>query len=215
MSEDHPPEPPEAPRTTVIGVLGGIASGKSTVARLLAGPQGAVLDADHVAHGVLQSEEIRDLVRERHGEGVLDGRGEVDRAALGAIVFADRDARKELEGWIHPRVRATLHASLEDAAARGVPTVVLDVPLLLEHAEEHGLLELCDHLVFVDAPADARDQRAVRDRGWEPGEVVRREAAQMPLSTKRDRADVVISNDGDLDAVTSQTELALAKLCGA
>ena len=104
---------------------------------------------------------------------------------------------------------------VEDAAARGVPTVVLDVPLLLEHAEEHGLLELCDHLVFVDAPADARDQRAVRDRGWEPGEVVRREAAQMPLSTKRDRADVVISNDGDLDAVTSQAALALAKLCGA
>ena len=67
----------------------------------------------------------------------------------------------------------------------------------------------------VDAPADARDQRAVRDRGWEPGEVVRREAAQMPLSTKRDRADVVISNDGDLDAVTSQAELALANLRGA
>lgn len=215
MSEATPPEAPTGQPTVIIGVLGGIASGKSTVGRLLAGPEGAVLDADEVAHGVLQSEEIRDLVLARHGTQVLDAQGAVDRTALGELVFADRDARIELEGWIHPRVRATLRSSLEDAAARGVPIVVLDVPLLLEHAEEHGLLELCDHLVFVDAPADARDQRAVRDRGWKPGEVARREAAQMPLSTKRARAHVVISNDGDLDSVTSQVELARRHLRGA
>ena len=198
--------------TTVIGVLGGIASGKSTVATALAGPQGLVLDADRAAHEVLHSEEVRDLITARHGEAVLDGDGRVDRAALGAIVFADRDARKELEGWIHPRVRATLRSSLEDAAARGVPHVVLDVPLLLENAEEHGLMELCDHLVFVDAPDDVRDQRAVRDRGWQPGEVARREAAQLPLSTKRERADVVVVNDGDRDSVTEQAARALREL---
>ncbi len=215
MSAAPHPEASAQQPTAVIGVLGGIASGKTTVGRLLAGPGGVVLNADEVAHRVLQSEEIRDLVRARHGPEVLDAEGGVDRAALGALVFADPDARIELEGWIHPRVRATLRTSLEDAAARGVPTVVLDVPLLLEHAEEHGLLELCDHLIFVDAPADARDQRAVRDRGWEPGEVARREAAQMPLSTKRDRAHVVISNDGALDSVTAQVELALRQLRGA
>jgi len=214
MSEEHARPTPLGRPTVVIGVLGGIASGKSTVARALAGPQGVLLDADEAAHRILQSEEVRTLVRERHGEGVLEASGAVDRAALGEIVFADRDARKELEGWIHPRVRATLHGSLEAAAARGAPIVVLDVPLLLEHAEEHGLLELCDHLVFVHAPADARDQRAVRDRGWNPGEVARREAAQTPLTTKRTRADVVISNDGDLDSVTAQAKLALRELLG-
>ncbi|MGD2017625.1 MAG: dephospho-CoA kinase [Planctomycetota bacterium] len=215
MTPSPSPEAHATRGTTVLGVLGGIASGKSTVARALAGPQGVILDADRVAHDALQSEEVRALVVARHGDGVLDAAGAVDRAALGAIVFADRDARTELEGWIHPRVRATLHASLEDAAARGVPRVVLDVPLLLENAEEHGLLELCDHLVFVDAPADARDRRAVRDRGWEPGEVARREAAQMPLSTKRSRADVVVVNDGDLDSVIERTTLALRELTGA
>ncbi|MEM9381576.1 MAG: dephospho-CoA kinase [Planctomycetota bacterium] len=136
----------------------------------------------------------------------------MDRAALARVVFDRPEARKLLEGWIHPRVRARLRASLDDAYRRHVPRVVLDVPLLLENADEHGLLEPCDFLVYVETPPDARDARAVRDRGWTPGEVARREATQMPQTAKRDRADVVIHNDGDLDALADATERALRTL---
>lgn len=185
----------QGPPTRIWAVVGGIASGKSTVSRALAGPDGVILDADSVAHAVLASPEVVELIRQRFGEGAIGPDGLPNRAALGAIVFSDSEARKDLEGWIHGRVRARLRADLESAVRNGVPRIVLDVPLLLENAEEHGLLDLVDLVVFVDAPLEERDRRATLNRGWEPGEVARREAAQMPLATKRARADVVIDND--------------------
>ena len=94
--------------------------------------------------------------------------------------------------------REVIHARLEAAIARGVPRIVLDVALLLEHEREHGLAAQCDDLVFVDSEAGARDARAVGVRGWRPGEVARREAAQLPLAEKRARADYVITNDAGL-----------------
>lgn len=192
-----PSEPlsPMAGRPLVIGVVGGIASGKSTVARLLAGPDGVVLDADRAAHEALRSPEVVARVRERFGDEVLTGDGLPDRAALARVVFSDPDARAALEGWIHPVVRERLWAALEDASRRGLPRVVLDVPLLVENDERHGLLAACDHVVFVDAPLADRDERATKTRGWAPGEVARREAAQLPLAEKRDHATHVIDND--------------------
>ena len=195
--------------TVVFGVIGGIASGKSAVSAALAGPEGVVLEADRFAHEALGSEEVTALVRERFGEAVLGPDGTPDRTALGEVVFTDPGARKALEGWIHGTVRARLRAELERAARRGAPRVVLDVPLLLENAAEHGLDGLCDHVVFVDAPLEERDRRAVRDRGWKPGEVARREAAQMPLATKRERADIVIVNDADREALAERVRAAL------
>lgn len=179
-------------------MLGGIASGKSEVARLLAGPDGRVLDADRLAHAALEEPEVRAWLRQRFGPAVVAGE-RVDRAALAAAVFSDGAARRELEEQVHPRVRAALRAGVEAARAAGVPRVVLDVPLLLENEGEHGLPALCDALVFVDADAKVRDARAVARRGWASGELERREALQLPLATKRDRADFVIRNEGDLD----------------
>ena len=204
------PEDPAGP--LILAVLGGIASGKSLVARLLAGQDGAVLSADDAAHEALRSPGIVAKLREAFGEGVLGPDGSPDRAALGAVIFSDPAKRKLLEGWIHPVVRATLHEALEEAAQRGVPRVVLDVPLLLENAAEHGLLALCDALVFIDTDPDARDARAVSSRGWEPGEVARREALQLPLTQKRDRADVVIDNRGDLASLERSVAAALSRL---
>ena len=179
----------------MFGVLGGIASGKSAAAAELAGPTGRVASADRAAHEALQHPEVVARIVARHGRDVLDADGLVDRAALAARVFEDRDARKELEGGIHPRAREMLFAALEAAVRDGVPRLVLDVPLLVENAAQHGLLELCDTLVFVDAPIEERDRRAVRDRGWDPGEVARRERAQLPLDAKRERADFILPND--------------------
>ncbi|MEL6427894.1 MAG: dephospho-CoA kinase [Planctomycetota bacterium] len=181
-------------RTWVYAVVGGIASGKSTVAAALAGPGGVVLAADDLAHEALREPEVIARVRERFGDGVIGADAAPDRTALARVVFDDPGARKALEGWIHARVRERLRAGLENAVRDGAPRVVLDVPLLLENAEEHGLLDRIDLVVFVDAPLEQRERRATRNRGWEPGEVARREAAQMPLATKRQRADVVIDN---------------------
>src|SRR5690606_30137133 len=112
-----------------------------------------------------------------------------DREKLGALVFADADARRKLETLTHPRVRARVRKLLDEARSEGVPRIVLDVPLLLENDDRHGLVRECDVLVFVDSDATAREARARASRGWAPGEVARREAAQMPLEAKRARAD--------------------------
>lgn len=167
------------------------------MARLLAGEDGALLDADRAAHAVLASPEVAALVAEHFGPECLDAEGRPDRRALGPRVFGDPERRKLLEGWIHPRVRATLSAELERALAEGRPIVVLDVPLLLENAAESGLAERCHGLVFVDAPAEQRAARAAERRGWGPGELAARESLQLPLEEKRARATWVIANGGD------------------
>lgn len=198
MDRDAPPAKP-----LCLGVLGGIASGKSAVARLLAGGEGEILDADRLAREALGSEAGRTFLLERFGPEVLTSRGEPDREALAALVFSEPDARADLEGWIHPRVRERIRAGLEEARARGARRVVLDVPLLLENNEQHGLADLCDFLIFVDSDPDERDARARERRGWSEGEVARREAAQLSLEQKRERAHFVIVNRGtleDLDA---------------
>lgn len=187
------------PSGAVIGVLGGIASGKSFVARQLAGDRGLVIDADLLAHEVLKSQELTELVTEAFGRGALGEDGRPDRGALAQRVFDDPAARAQLEGWIHPRVRAKIQVALDEAAAQEIGPVVLDVPLLLENDAEHGLVDKCDHLVFIESDLEARDQRAVLSREWSPGEVARREQSQHSLADKKARADYTIENRGSLD----------------
>jgi dephospho-CoA kinase len=193
----------------VLGVLGGIASGKSAVARRLAGSEGVVLDADELARAALDEPSIRARVEAEFG--LTHGPEGFDRAALAKLVFSSPGARARLEGWIHPRVRARILEALAEAEQRGTPRVVLDVPLLLENDPQHGLVSRCHHLVFVDAPARDRDRRAIESRGWEPGEVARREAAQLPLSTKRARADLSVENSGTLEELNAAVDRVLAQ----
>lgn len=199
-------------RPLILGVLGGIASGKSHVARALAGPEGLVLDADAMAREALASPEVVARLLEAYGPEVLDERGSPRREWLAERVFSDPAERHRLEDWIHGIVRARILAGLADAEARGVARVVLDVPLLLENDAQHGLATRCDRLIFVDSDPEARDGRAQRRRGWAPGEVARREAAQLPLDEKRSRADVVIPNHGTLDELTAAVDALLARL---
>lgn len=203
---------PAGPQTLVFGIIGGIASGKSTVSEAIAGAEGLVLSADLAAHEALDQPEIQAKIRERFGAEAIGDDGRTIRPVLAKVIFDDPAARKAVESWIHPAVRAKLRGGLEDARERGIPRVVLDVPLLLEHAEQHGLVDLCDYLVFVDVPLDVRDRRAAQTRGWEPGEVARREEAQLPIEDKRRRADILIRNDGDRDSLIEAVELALARL---
>ena len=209
-----PPTEPSSsgPRTFVLGVLGGIASGKSAVAKALAGAEGRILDADRLAHEALNSAEMREWLLESFGSEIVGEEGQVDRTALGARVFGDPDARKRLEDWIHPVVRARIGTGLEEARSQGVRRVILDVPLLLENDAQHGLTALCDFLVFVDSEPDVRDARAVARRGWKAGEVARREALQLPLHQKRARADFVVDNRKSLDEIATSVAHILKKI---
>ncbi len=184
------PSPPPA----VIGVLGGIASGKSYVAELLAGSEGLVLNADTIAREVLLTPETSTWLANSFGPQVLGVDGRANREALGALVFSDSGAREKLEGWILPVVRERLRAGLAEARTTGSSPIVLDVPLLLEHEADHGLTKECDFLVYIETDAEDRDRRAQERRGWSAGEVARRERAQIPLEEKKARAQYVVEN---------------------
>jgi len=196
----------------VIGILGGIASGKSWVARALAGAEGLVIDADAIAREVLESEAVRAELSQAFGPAVLRPDGTPDRAELARRVFSHPAERARLESFTHPRIRARIRTLLEGARARRIPRVVLDVPLLLENQAAHGLTEECHELLFVDSDAQARERRAAASRGWEPGEVARREAQQLPLEDKRARAHFVISNRGTLEELETQVLRYLAQI---
>ncbi len=200
------------PITRVWAVLGGIASGKSEVARSLRGQTGVVIDADALVSELYAESEFREHVAQAFGPGVLSKSGEIDRAGLARRVFADPTARQLLESWVHPRVREQIRARLEAARRSSVPRVVLDVPLLLENESAHRLPAECDALIFIDAPPQERDARAVRTRGWPSGEVARREAQQLSLATKRARADHVIVNDGDRADLEKKVQVVLRAL---
>ena len=190
------------PLKPVIGLIGAIGAGKSTVANALAGLGGFVVDADKLGHEVLDEPAVRDQLVERWGTDLLRPDGSVNRRTLGAIVFADPAERKVLEGIVFPRIheREADSFALADAdpAAR---FIVLDAAVLLEA----GRREVCKKLLFVDAPREERLKRLIARSGWTDEELTRREAAQLPLAEKRRLADAVILNDGeaaDLHAAT-------------
>jgi len=196
---DHPEKP-------LIGVAGGIASGKSYVTDLLSAKGAAVIVADTAAHRVLELEEVKQLVRERWGDAVFGSDGKVDRTRLGQIVFAASpdgpSELKYLESLIHPRVREMIFRQIAELAADPqVPAIVLDVPLLVEA----GWNKICPFVLFVDAAQEVRERRAA-ERGWSREELARREAAQLPLETKRQQADVVIDNSGSKAETAAQVE---------
>ena len=196
----------------VLGILGGIASGKSRVAHLLAGSGGVHLEADRLAHEALETPEVIARITRLWGSDCLEESGRPDRAALGTRVFADPEARQTLEGWIHPIVRERILEALREAEQAQVERLVLDVPLLLENNEQHQLLSHCHYLIFVHSPLTDREERAVRDRGWQESEVSRREATQLPLEEKRNQAHFVVENCGNLEQLDAAVERLLDQL---
>lgn len=202
------------PRTTVFGVLGGIAAGKSAVAALLAGDAGVVIDADRIARAILESDEVKAEVVAAFGRDLLRADGTLDRERLGRRVFASASDRERLERFTHPRIRARIRAELEAARARRVPRIVLDVPLLFENDAQHHLVAECDVLVFVDADERDRDARAVATRGWSSGEVALRERTQLPLAAKRARAQHVVHNNGSRAELSAAVARILSAISG-
>jgi dephospho-CoA kinase len=187
----------------VIGLVGGIGSGKSRVAALLREKGGKVIAGDDLGHEALRQPVIRDRVTARWGKGLLQDSGAIDRRRLGAIVFADAAQRRALEGITHPWIKDRMRREVADALADAtVRFVVVDAAILLEA----GWHDLCDRLVYVDAPSEVRRQRIAAQRGWSVAEVEAREQAQLPLTAKADRADYALHNAGSLESLNRQVD---------
>ena len=189
-----------------IGLTGGIATGKSSAARLLEQHHGLpVLDADLYARQALEpGQPATEAVLERFGPGVVSSGGVVDRRALGAIVFNNQDERRWLEQLVHPIVRQRFDQELVQLDTN--PAVVLMIPLLFES----GLEALCSETWLVDCDETQQLQRLMARDQLNEGEAQARMDAQWPLARKRPLADVLISNRGDAAALNAQLEDALS-----
>jgi dephospho-CoA kinase len=191
--------PTDRPRLH-IGLTGGIASGKSTVAAELADLGALVVDADALARAVVApGSEGLALVREAFGPDAIAADGTMDRAAVAAIVFNDADARERLNGIIHPLVRAEGRRLVREAGPDAV--VVQDVPLLVETGQAGAY----DLVLVVQADTDERVARMVRDRGMTADAARARIAAQATDDQRRAAADVVIVNDAGVEDLRRAT----------
>jgi len=189
-----------------IGLVGGVASGKSLAAKILVDLGAGLLDADRTGHAVLADDaEVHEKLRERWGDAIFAPEGAVDRSALARLVFANGSHaaadRRFLEALLHPRIRSRLESLRDQFAAEGKPAVVLDAPLLLES----GWNSMCDIVLMIDSDHALRLERA-QARGWTDAEFARREAAQWSIDKKRQAADVVIANNGTADDLRREVE---------
>jgi dephospho-CoA kinase len=183
------------PFRPTIGIVGGIGSGKSEVARAFAALGCEVCNSDDLARRVLAEPEvivqITSMVLPPTGaSSLLAPDGSIDRALLARAIFASADARQQVERIMHPRIEALRRAQFA-AAPESKVAFVIDAPLLLEV----GLDRECDAVVFVDAPSAMRQERVARTRGWSTEELARRESAQLSLAEKMQRATDIIRND--------------------
>ncbi|MEO7804629.1 MAG: dephospho-CoA kinase [Actinomycetota bacterium] len=192
----------------LIGLTGGIASGKSTVASMLREKGAIVLDADIIGHEVYERDQpAYALVVDRFGEGVVAANGSIDRKALGEIVFNDTEARCDLEAIVHPEIFREIAARIAERITTD-DLVVVDAPLIVETLGpgRAGPLEL-DALVVVSTSPQDQIERLVRDRTMTPHDARTRIDAQAPLESKIAAADYVIHNRGDLENLRASVDL--------
>ena len=200
-SEDYRSRKP-----SVVGIVGGVGSGKSAVARGLAeGWRVDVVDADQIGHEVLTLPEIRHRIHQTFGPGVFAGgepTGGIDRHQLGRRVFGSgqqhRDSLTQLEAIVHPEIHRRIQSRISqhcESDRTGLEAVLLDAAVMFEA----GWDDLCDAVVFIDAPVEVRLARVVKNRGWDDSRFREREASQLALDRKQELADFVVDNSGSLE----------------
>jgi dephospho-CoA kinase len=196
--------------TTRVGLTGGIASGKSTVSAMLAELGAVVIDADALAREVVaKGTPGLDAVVAEFGSDLLGPDGELDRPAMGRLVFSDEDARRRLEAIVHPLVFERIVA-LEEQAPPG-SVVVHDIPLLAES----GRADTFDAVVVVDAPEEVQVERMMRDRGWSREEAESRISAQASREDRRALATYLIENTGTREDLRKRVAEVFARLAEA
>lgn len=199
----------------VIGIVGGVGSGKSTVARASAQHrQLVVIDADQIGHQVLELKPVKVALRERFGDSIFDSSGEIHRPTLGGLVFGTDPThernRLDLEAIVHPQIRQEIIRQIEaaqlaedevsdEAGKSHTDAVILDAAVLLES----GWHEVCDDFVFIDTPLEQR-LRNISNRGWDASELQRRESHQLSLEQKKNACRFVIDNSTTIDHACQQ-----------
>ena len=178
----------------VLGLTGNIASGKSTVARMLEGMGARIIDADQIAREVVEPEKPAwvDIVK-KFGPGILSPDGSIDRRRLGEIVFGDESQRKLLMDITHPRIKEAVREQLAEFKEENAPVVVIEAALIVEKG---GLREFLDGLIVVTADEETQIERLVKRSGHTREEALARIGSQMPAGEKALHADYLIDNSG-------------------
>lgn len=194
------------PAMKVLGLTGNIASGKSTVARMLERSGARIIDADLIAREVVEPEKPAwaDIVR-KFGPGILGADGTVDRRRLGEIVFADEGKRRLLMDITHPRIKEAVRERLSRYREENAPVVVIEAALIVESG---GLREFLDGLIVVTADEESQIERLVKRSGHTREEALARIGSQMPAGEKALHADYIIDNSG----TEEETEAEVKKL---
>lgn len=189
----------------ILGILGGIGSGKSTVTAMFAALGAQTLDADTIAHDLIEKEEAKSKLREWWGDEVIDAEGKVDRTKVAEKVFSDAAELVRLNKLIHPEVRNRIEKDIgEFMEEHGdeEKLLVLDVPLLASST----LRDCCDEIIFVNSDESLRQSRTSA-RGWSSQDLKQREASQVPENDKKKLAGFIINNSGSLDETRQQVEI--------
>jgi len=188
----------------VVGVVGGVGSGKTSVVRAVSGLRLCVIDADQIGHQQLQDPVIAARLVQEFGVGILDD-GVISRARLGALVFQDSAAGRQhllrLNEIVRPGIQAEIHRRL-NVIPQDVDVVVLDAALLLEA----GWADRCDALIWIQTPLQQRQQRVAMTRGWSPLQHSQRESAQWDVDRKRAACEFEVDNSGSLESAAQQLQ---------
>jgi dephospho-CoA kinase len=193
----------------IIGIAGGIGSGKSTIAHMLGELGCFVVDADDLARKAYEKPQVVQTLQGWWGDEILRPDGSVDRRAISRRVFSDEEELRKLEALIHPLVDQARKEAMDEAIRKNpkIRAFVWDSPLLFETGQNAR----CDAVIFVEAPAAQRVARVRESRGWDAVELARRENLQWPLDKKREISDYVIVNTADADYARSQVNQVLSR----
>ena len=187
----------------VYGLTGGIACGKSTVANRLRSLGAELVDADLLAREVVcPGSKALEEIAQHFGEQYLQADGELNRSALGELIFGDADARAELNAIIHPKIAQASQAALESIRTKGAAIAIYEAPLLVEN----GLHKTMDGLIVVSLPVDIQRLRLQQRDGIDAAAAEQRIASQLPLADKLALADYVIDNSRSVDATEKQVD---------
>lgn len=198
----------EANYFMMVGLTGGIASGKSTVSQMFKERGFAIIDADVAARKVVEPDQsaYREIVQV-FGEVILLPNQMLDRAKLGAIIFSDETKRQKLNSIVHPAVRKQMEIWKNEALAAGSQTVIYDIPLLFESR----LTNLVEKTIVVFVEEQVQLERLMERNGLSESEALARITSQMPLTEKVKMADAIIDNNGEMDETRSQIEQLIKK----
>ncbi len=193
----------------VIGILGGVGAGKSTVAAELAAMGCAIVDGDAIGHELLAEPDVQLQLRRRWGDAILTPAGKVDRKALGEIVFGDRGELTALNAIMHPLIGRRIEQQIARAEAdESAAAVVMDAAVMLEA----GWDKLCTHLVFVDAPQSERLKRKQAAEGMEEASWKQREEFQIPLDKKSGICDYIVDSSSSVSCLQDQVRELFRKI---